>query len=166
MKKKLFVLSVISLVFVALMFVVWFIPLTDKDLFDLPFSLFGFLVVTIEAPLEIILSSFVTILIYDILNVVFGVLIVIHCIKNIKFAKSNDEVVEGKKFATKAVGVMVVFAVLGWIAAFLVLGQGKGDVPGIIKALIVFLVPSITLTVLNGQLKKLQPKTVKKEVNK
>ncbi len=156
MKKKLFVLSILSLVFVALMFILMFIPMGSSSTTDNEtYSIFG------AATFNFLAFSFLNagLRLYPIVALVFAIFIVIRSIKNFKISKSEEEPTQ-TKYSIKCLWILFIIAFYGWVAAFLDLGQGEGDMVGIIKATIFFLVPVIAIMVVNGKLKKLE---IKKE---
>ena len=157
MKKKLFVLSVLSLVLVVVMFALMFIPMTNGDAgFDgiKSFTIFNVIKFAFVAP-----SFFSFGFAYPIIALIFAVFIVMRAIKNIILSKKEDET-DGKKFSVRCLWILLVVAFYGWLNAFLVLGKGEGDMPGIIKAAIFYFIPVIALMVVNGRLKKLTTKKV------
>lgn len=159
MKKKLFVLSILSLVFTALMFILMFIPISPSRTTDIKvFSIFNIAIYNFLAFIPLKLGANF----YPIAALIFAVFIVMRSIKNIKIAKSEEEPTE-TKYSIKCLWILFILAFYGWIFAFADLGNGEGDFPGITRALIFYLVPVIAIMVVNGRLKKLE---IKKEETK
>ena len=154
MKKKLFILSVLSLVFVGIMFAVMFIPITTEDvnfdgLFNGVFNIFNLIPYAFNG-----ISFFSLGFAYPIIALLFVIFVVIRAIKNIKLSKSEEEIA-GKKLSVKNFGVIILFTLYGWFDAFLCVGYDDGDILGIVNTILFYFVPVIALMVINSKLKKL-----------
>lgn len=161
MKKKLFVLSILSLIFVVLMFAFMFIPMAEKsNTYDIEgaFSIFNFATYSFFAFTGLNAGAHL----YPVVALVFAVFIVIHAIKNIKMSKSEEEL-KGTRYSVKCLWILFIVALYGWVGAFIDLGTGVGDMVGMTKALVFYLVPVIAIMIVNGKLKKLE---IKKEETK